>query len=101
MVVDPILAGLVRIVKRGEGHVGAFAGDAVLCYFGAPVAHEDDAARAVRCAHEMLAEFPALLAVAPRRPRTSPSGSASTPAPSWPGSSPATSGPTTTSSATR
>ncbi len=66
MVVDPILAGLVRIVKRGEGHVGAFAGDAVLCYFGAPVAHEDDAARAVRCAHEMLEEFPALLAVAPR-----------------------------------
>lgn len=66
MVVDPILAGLVRIVKRGEGHVGAFAGDAVLCYFGAPVAHEDDAARAVRCAHEMLAEFPALLAVAPK-----------------------------------
>ncbi len=65
MVVDPILAGLVRIVKRGEGHVGAFAGDAVLCYFGAPVAHEDDAARAVRCAHEMLEEFPALLAVAP------------------------------------
>ncbi len=66
MVVDPILAGLVRIVKRGEGHVGAFAGDAVLCYFGAPVAHEDDAARAVRCAYEMLAEFPALLAAAPK-----------------------------------
>ena len=65
-VVDPILAGLVRIVKRGEGHVGAFAGDAVLCYFGAPVAHEDDAVRAVRCAHEMLAEFPALLAAAPK-----------------------------------
>ncbi len=64
-VVDPILAGLVRIVKRGEGHVGAFAGDAVLCYFGAPVAHEDDAARAVRCAHDMLAEFPALLSAAP------------------------------------
>ncbi len=66
MVVDPILAGLVRIVKRGEGHVGAFAGDALLCYFGAPVAHEDDATRAVRCAHEMLQEFPALLAVAPK-----------------------------------
>ncbi len=65
-IVDPILAGLVRIVKRGEGHVGAFAGDALLCYFGAPVAHEDDAARAVRCAHEMLAEFPALLAAAPQ-----------------------------------
>lgn len=65
MVVDPILAGLVRIVKRGEGHVGAFAGDAVLCYFGAPTAHEDDAVRAVRCAHEMLEEFPALLAAAP------------------------------------
>lgn len=65
-VVDPILAGLVRIVKRGEGHVGAFAGDALLCYFGAPVAHEDDATRAVRCAHEMLAEYPALRAAAPK-----------------------------------
>ncbi|MSZ78148.1 MAG: AAA family ATPase, partial [Actinobacteria bacterium] len=64
-VVDPILAALVRIVKRGDGHVGSFAGDALLAYFGAPVAHEDDAARAVRCAQEMLAEFPALLAAAP------------------------------------
>ncbi|MGA8255767.1 MAG: adenylate/guanylate cyclase domain-containing protein, partial [Nocardioides sp.] len=64
-VVDPILAALVRIVKRGEGYVGSFAGDALLAYFGAPVAHEDDAVRAVRCAQEMLAEFPALLAVAP------------------------------------
>ena len=64
-VVDPILSALVRIVKRGEGYVGSFAGDALLAYFGAPVAHEDDAVRAVRCAQEMLAEFPALLAVAP------------------------------------
>src|SRR5690606_36108508 len=56
---------LVRIVKRGEGYVGSFAGDALLAYFGAPVAHEDDAVRAVRCAQEMLAEFPALLALAP------------------------------------
>ncbi len=64
-IVDPILAGLVRIVKRGEGYVGSFAGDALLAYFGAPVAHEDDAERAVRCAQEMLEEFPALLASVP------------------------------------
>ncbi len=64
-IVDPILAGLVRIVKRGEGYVGSFAGDALLAYFGAPVAHEDDAERAVRCAQQMLAEFPALLASVP------------------------------------
>gem|GEM_PF-4724333 len=70
MVVDPILAALVRIVKRREGYVGSFAGDALLCYFGAPVAHEDDAARAVRCALEMLEEFPALLAAAPEEAST-------------------------------
>jgi adenylate cyclase len=61
-VVDPVLEGLVRVVARHEGHVGSFAGDALLAFFGAPVAHEDDAERALRAALEMLEEFPALLA---------------------------------------
>ncbi|WP_170763347.1 ATP-binding protein [Ruegeria lacuscaerulensis] len=36
------------IVTRYEGHVAKYMGDGVLCYFGWPVAHEDDAERAVR-----------------------------------------------------
>ena len=36
------------IVTRYEGHVAKYMGDGVLCYFGWPVAHEDDADRAAR-----------------------------------------------------
>ena len=35
-------------VARYEGHVAKFMGDGLLAYFGYPVAHEDDAERAVR-----------------------------------------------------
>ncbi|MGI9355600.1 MAG: adenylate/guanylate cyclase domain-containing protein [Rhizobiaceae bacterium] len=35
-------------IVRFEGHVAKFMGDGVLAYFGYPVAHEDDAERAVR-----------------------------------------------------
>jgi len=37
-------------VKRFEGHVAQHLGDGVLVYSGFPVAHEDDADRAVRAA---------------------------------------------------
>jgi predicted ATPase/class 3 adenylate cyclase len=36
------------VVTRFEGHVAKYMGDGVLCYFGWPRAHEDDAERAVR-----------------------------------------------------
>jgi class 3 adenylate cyclase len=36
------------MVTRFEGHVAKYMGDGVLCYFGWPNAHEDDAERAVR-----------------------------------------------------
>ena len=35
-------------IARLEGHVAKLMGDGVLCYFGWPVAHEDEAERAVR-----------------------------------------------------
>jgi class 3 adenylate cyclase len=35
-------------VTRFEGHVAKYMGDGVLAYFGYPMAHEDDAERAVR-----------------------------------------------------
>jgi len=38
------------VVARFDGHVAKCMGDGVLCYFGWPRAHEDDAERAVRAA---------------------------------------------------
>ena len=39
-----------ELVDRSEGHVAQELGDGVLVYFGHPLAHEDDAQRAVRTA---------------------------------------------------
>jgi class 3 adenylate cyclase/tetratricopeptide (TPR) repeat protein len=44
---------LREILERHGGSVEKFAGDAVMAVFGIPVAHEDDALRAVRAALEM------------------------------------------------
>jgi class 3 adenylate cyclase/tetratricopeptide (TPR) repeat protein len=56
-VIDPVISGLSSIVGRYEGYVEKFAGDALLALFGAPVTHEDDAARALLAALEMHAEL--------------------------------------------
>jgi class 3 adenylate cyclase len=37
-----------RVIGRWGGHVAKYMGDGVLAYFGWPVAHEDEAERAVR-----------------------------------------------------
>jgi adenylate cyclase len=52
-VIDPVVSGLTRIVDRYGGAVEKFAGDAILAFFGAPIAHEDDAERAIMAALEM------------------------------------------------
>jgi class 3 adenylate cyclase/tetratricopeptide (TPR) repeat protein len=44
---------LRAIIERHGGTVEKFVGDAVMAVFGIPVAHEDDALRAVRAASEM------------------------------------------------
>ncbi|MBC7251576.1 MAG: tetratricopeptide repeat protein [Anaerolineae bacterium] len=46
-------AAMSREVKRLEGSVEKYVGDAVLAVFGAPVAHEDDPERAIRAALAM------------------------------------------------
>jgi hypothetical protein len=48
------------IVERHGGTVEKFIGDAVIAVFGVPVAHEDDALRAVRAAAEMREALPEL-----------------------------------------
>lgn len=62
-VMDPLLGELSEIVVRYGGYIEKFAGDALLALFGAPVAHEDDAARAIRAASDMHR-----VAAAPGRP---------------------------------
>ena len=42
------------VVERYGGMVEKFSGDEVMAVFGTPVAHEDDALRALRAANEML-----------------------------------------------
>ncbi|MGH2679022.1 MAG: adenylate/guanylate cyclase domain-containing protein [Actinomycetota bacterium] len=49
-----------RIVERYAGVVEKFIGDAVMAVWGTPVAHEDDAERAVRAALELTALVKAL-----------------------------------------
>ena len=44
-----------RVVERYGGVVEKFIGDAVMALWGSPVAHEDDAERAVRAALELTA----------------------------------------------
>src|SRR5918995_3269285 len=67
-VIDPVIARLSSIVGRYEGYVEKFAGDALLALFGAPVTHEDDAARALIVALEMHAEVERLCSELPYEP---------------------------------
>jgi class 3 adenylate cyclase len=49
-IVSGVHQRLSEAVHRFEGHVAQLLGDGVLVFFGAPLAHEDDAERAVRAA---------------------------------------------------
>ncbi len=37
----------VQVIQRFDGHIAQYLGDGLLVYFGFPVAHEDDARRAI------------------------------------------------------
>ena len=43
-----------QVIERYEGYVAQYLGDGLLVYFGYPVAHEDDAARAIRAGLEIV-----------------------------------------------
>jgi class 3 adenylate cyclase len=47
---------LTPAIYRYEGSIARLMGDALLAFFGAPVAHEDDPVRAVRAALDLLAQ---------------------------------------------
>src|SRR5712691_2518188 len=53
----PYHTRLRKDIERFGGTVEKFIGDAVMAVFGAPVAHEDDAERAVRSALRIIASI--------------------------------------------
>jgi class 3 adenylate cyclase len=59
------MAELTAIIRKHDGYVEKFIGDAICAIFGAPISHEDEPERAARTAIEMHA---ALDARATRRP---------------------------------
>ncbi|MBA2586708.1 MAG: AAA family ATPase [Chthoniobacterales bacterium] len=50
---------LVPVVQKYEGTIDKFIGDEIMALFGAPIAHEDDAERALRVALEMMSAIAA------------------------------------------
>jgi len=53
-VLNDCFKGLISIVYKYEGVIDKFIGDEIMAIFGAPIAHENDPERAIRCAKEML-----------------------------------------------
>src|SRR5439155_2141662 len=52
--VGEALTRMSRTIERYDGTIARLMGDGVLAFFGAPVAHEDDPERAVRCGLDMV-----------------------------------------------
>jgi adenylate cyclase len=48
---------MVEVLFRYEGTLDKFMGDGIMAFWGAPVAHEDDPTRAVRCAVDQMEEL--------------------------------------------
>ncbi|HUH06525.1 MAG TPA: adenylate/guanylate cyclase domain-containing protein, partial [Egibacteraceae bacterium] len=53
-IVNGAFEQLIAPIYRYEGTVARLLGDAILAFFGAPIAHEDDPVRAVRAAMDIL-----------------------------------------------
>ena len=56
-ILNDCFSGLISIVLKYEGAIDKFIGDGIMAIFGAPLAHENDPERAVRCAVEMVADI--------------------------------------------
>jgi class 3 adenylate cyclase/predicted ATPase len=54
-VVRAYQAACAEVIQRFDGHIAQYLGDGLLVYFGYPLAHEDDAQRAVRAGLETIA----------------------------------------------
>jgi class 3 adenylate cyclase len=51
--VGEVFTRMTRTIEQYDGTIARLMGDGVLAFFGAPVAHEDDPERAVRCGLDM------------------------------------------------
>src|SRR2546428_3575141 len=60
VLVQKAFGRLNAIAARYDGTVARLMGDGVLVFFGAPIAHEDDPERAVRCGLDMVREIEGL-----------------------------------------
>ena len=54
-IMSDIFGEITAIIKRYDGFIERFIGDAVMAVFGVPIAHEDDPIRAIRAALEIHA----------------------------------------------
>ncbi|HEV8654228.1 MAG TPA: adenylate/guanylate cyclase domain-containing protein [Candidatus Limnocylindria bacterium] len=54
-IINDAFSRMSQVIYRYEGTIARLMGDGILAFFGAPVAHEDDPERAVRCALDMIA----------------------------------------------
>jgi class 3 adenylate cyclase/tetratricopeptide (TPR) repeat protein len=52
-IMSQVFGEITSIVKKYDGSIQKFIGDAVVAFFGIPKAHEDDAIRAIRAAREI------------------------------------------------
>jgi class 3 adenylate cyclase/predicted ATPase len=59
-VIQAYRATCAAVIQAFDGHLAKYIGDGLLVYFGYPLAHEDDAQRAVRVGLGILAELPQL-----------------------------------------
>ena len=59
-VLRPFFDAMTEEIDRYGGTVEKYIGDAIVAAFGAPVAHEDDPERAIRCALAMQRRLPDL-----------------------------------------
>ena len=53
-ILNDCFRGLTSIIHKYEGMIDKFIGDEVMVIFGAPIAHENDPERAIRCSLEMM-----------------------------------------------
>jgi len=56
-IMDGAFDALIAPIYHHEGTLARLMGDAILAFFGAPIAHEDDPERAVRAALEIVANI--------------------------------------------
>lgn len=58
-----------EVIERYDGRIAQYLGDGLLVYFGHPVAHEDDAERALRCGYDIQQAIARLNLIPPLQAR--------------------------------